>query len=235
MAIFGISFFKSDEVSGTSSQRSVENSSPSYIKMVDDELLMPMSDNFKPSQKSINTSVGENILTAFNQEYPELESSTYLAARINYLKRNNGSKEEIQALEKQLEEVDKIAEELITRNIENIGKPDFNELLAKNIKELNVANCGDRASLVQQKLNGMNIANKKVILKSSDPFAEHEFNIIGLDENADISKPETWGENAVIIDTWANKVFDLNTAKDFYSEFFGLGNFNNVQFKEDAE
>ena len=71
------------------------------------------------------------------------------------------------------------------------------------------------------------------MLQSMEPFTEHEFNIIGLDENADISDPTTRGDNAVIIDTWANKVFDINSAQEFYSDFFGLKNYENVKFVED--
>lgn len=234
MALFGVSFFKSGEVKKTLSNNQIETS-PSFIQLVDDSSLMPMSDFYRPSEKSKNTNIGQNILNGFNNEYPTLESSTYLATQINYLKRNNGSEEEIKRLEQKLEEVDKRAKELMTRTESNIGKSNSSELFIQNIKELNVANCGDRATLVQQKLDEMNLPNKKVILQSLEPFAEHEFNVIGLDENADISNPTTWGENAVIIDTWAGKVFDINSAQEFYSDFFGLSNFKNVQLVEDNQ
>ena len=233
MTIFGISFFKSDEVKSTSSKSSMQSTVPSYIKMIDDEALLPISDFYKPSEQTKNINIGNDILNEFNEEYPNIESSTYLYVQIQYLKRQGASEQEIQKLEQQLEEVDKRAEELYTRTKATVGSPSQNLLLEKNIKNLNVANCGDRATLVQQKLNEQHIPNKKVVLQSSEPFAEHEFNVIGLDENADISDPSTWGDNAVIIDTWANKVFNVNSAQEFYSDFFGINDLKNIQFVED--
>lgn len=233
MTTFGISFFKSDEVKSTSSSLGMPSAMPSFIKMVGDDALFPISDIYKPSEQAKNTSIGINTLNEFNEEFSNIESSTYLYVQIQYLKRQGASEQEIQKLELQLEEVDKRAEELYIRTQTTTGSPSQNLLLEKNIKNLNVANCGDRATLVQQKLNRQHIPNKKVMLQSIEPFAEHEFNVVGLDENADISDPSTWGDNAVIIDTWANKVFNVNSAKEFYLDFFGLKDFQNVQSVED--
>lgn len=233
MTIFGISFFKSDGAKSTSPSLSTQSTEPSYIKMVDDDALFPISDFYNPSEQAKNTNIGNNVLSEFNEEYPNIDSSTYLYVQIQYLKRHGASEQEIRVLEQQLEEVDKRAEELYTRTKTTVESPSRNLLLAKNIKNLNVANCGDRATLVQQKLNEQNIPNKKIMLQSMEPFAEHEFNVIGLDENADLSDPSTWGDYAVVIDTWANKVFNVNSAQEFYSEFFGLNDFQNVQFVED--
>lgn len=233
MTIFGISFFKSDEVKSTSSSSVTQSTAQLYIKMVDDKALLPISDFYNPSKKTKNTNIGNNILNEFNEEYPNIESSTYLYNQIQYLKRQGVSEQKIQKLEQKLGEVDKRAEALYTRTTKTIGKPGQYVLLAKNVKNLNVANCGDRARLVQQKLNEQHIPNKKIMLQSLEPFAEHEFNVIGLAENADISDMSTWGDDAVIIDTWANKVFNVSSAQDFYSDFFGLNDFQNVQFVED--
>ena len=78
----------------------------------------------------------------------------------------------------------------------------------------------------------MNIYKKH----TSFPAESHAFCVIGLDDNAEIKNPATWGKDAAIVDMWSNivagaqdalkafqKIFKINKEKSdviFMNEFF---------------
>ena len=48
----------------------------------------------------------------------------------------------------------------------------------------------------------------------------HAFTVIGLKQNADITKPNTWGKDAVIVDAWTKTVKRANEGIEYIKEIF---------------
>ena len=96
------------------------------------------------------------------------------------------------------------------------------------VGETNAANCGEQAFLISDSLNKRGVLNKIVSMEvyknntSSYPINGHSFCVIGLDSSADITKPETWGKEAVIIDLWSNTVAQAKKAISFFSDFMNV-------------
>jgi len=94
--------------------------------------------------------------------------------------------------------------------------------MKKSILKSNNANCGEMADLVQYEHLTRGIKTHNVGLKfydKAEPFYEanylrdHCFLVRGLAKNAELSEPHTWGQNAVIVDSWigtgiVEKAFD---------------------------
>ncbi len=147
---------------------------------------------------------GNKLINQFNLENPNVKSSTWLGARGRDILRKSGNKDEANAL---FEEAVKL---------ENSTNGD-NMNCEQRAREL------DRI-MVSHGFNG----NKAVVLIHGDQnldegyiYGAHVFNVINLDDNAIISDTETWGNNAVIVDAWAGKVFKPDEAIKFYRDFLG--------------
>lgn len=193
--------------------------------------------NQTSSQLISNCNVGTQILNNFKQLYPNLESSSMLDAKVMQLKHQNAPDCTINFMQKLADNTtDKYV--YILENTpfsSNFSDEAFINQIKENIKNYNMANCGERAFLVSDQLNKMGIANKIVEISGNNPHSAHVFNVIGLAPNADITKPETWGNNAVIIDTWANKTGKANDIIKFYREFLCYNAENQpMSFKEDT-
>ena len=96
------------------------------------------------------------------------------------------------------------------------------------VRETQTANCGEQAVLVSNFLNNRGVLNKIVSMdvyknKSlSYPICGHSFCVIGLDKNADLTNPKTWGGDAVIVDLWSNTVKQARKAISFFSDMMGV-------------
>lgn len=109
------------------------------------------------------------------------------------------------------------------------------------VKRTGAANCGEQAILISKALNEKDIPNKVISMNiykkhTSFPAESHAFCVIGLDDNAEIKNPATWGKDAAIVDMWSNivagaqdalkafqKIFKINKEKSdviFMNEFF---------------
>lgn len=89
--------------------------------------------------------------------------------------------------------------------------PDKINYLKKAVKFQKVANCQERSFLIHNELEQMGIKSQNIRLnfvpKNDKKISKnHAFTVIGLDNNAEINNPHTWGKNAVIVDAWANMV-----------------------------
>ena len=104
------------------------------------------------------------------------------------------------------------------------GKPidEFVNITVDSAKNLRIGNCAENAILAAHYLinekkffnfalistfgdvDNPNAFHKNPILYSNNVNLNHDhvFVVAGLDKNADLSKPETWGDNAVILDPW---------------------------------
>ena len=99
-----------------------------------------------------------------------------------------------------------------------------------------VANCAERAYIVQSELLKQKEAAhvvKMTLQDKSNPdlkikFGEHVFTVFGLKRGSDLTKPEKWGDNAVVVDWWANMVMSARDAIDYYKKILNF----NPQFQD---
>lgn len=84
----------------------------------------------------------------------------------------------------------------------------------KLVKRLKVANCGEKADIIQKELFDRGIKTDTVVLKFNQPRTYYknpvesafQFLVFGLDNKANINDLSTWGENAIIINPHTNFV-----------------------------
>lgn len=104
---------------------------------------------------------------------------------------------------------------------------EFASILKKYMVKGKVANCAEQAYLAQAKLKSHNKDSKAIYAhihdKRTDDYrinGQHVFLVLGLDKNAKISEPKTWGTNAIIVDPWSGLVKRANqglkTIKDLF-------------------
>lgn len=207
----------------------LEDLYPSYSTSTVTEPVYPSIPYFQP-QNTFNSSMAtaNRTLSAFNKEFPDLESSTMMYAHLEQMKRHGASEKDIEQYSKKCEKMmDKYMDKVAMRKKDSIDD------LKKYVKKANIANCGDRAYIVDDILNksGYSDSQKKMVLiNGNDDFGNHCFNVIGLKEDADITNPATWGEDAVIIDAWMGKVMKPNQAIGLYRDFLGYDYENQPMF-----
>ncbi len=96
------------------------------------------------------------------------------------------------------------------------------------VKKTGVANCGEQSVIVSRQLTKQGIENKLVTLSlynvgenSLYEKNSHTFCLIGYDNDIIISKPETWGDDAVIADMWIGSVDKASKLVKKYPEMLG--------------
>ncbi len=88
--------------------------------------------------------------------------------------------------------------------------PTFEQQMERSLavaRELQVGNCGIKSLMAYEHLRSRGVENLALITGSPKAHMDgypvpHQFLVLGLDREADLSKPETWGENAVVVDPW---------------------------------
>ena len=103
---------------------------------------------------------------------------------------------------------------------------DSYEAVKYAVAKTGAANCGEQAILLSDQMNNQGIANKIVSMEiyrknSSFPNKGHTFCLIGLDKNAKLSDPSTWGKDAVAVDLWSNSVEQAQKALRNFFKMFG--------------
>lgn len=99
------------------------------------------------------------------------------------------------------------------------------------VRKTRAANCGEQAFLLSKRLNENGIHNNIVVMQvqnGSKVIDDHTFCVIGLDKNAKIYEPKSWGKDAVIADLWLNNV---DSAKKSINKFLQFMNFNKNEDK----
>lgn len=169
-------------------------------------------------------------LSDFKKEYYPLKSATYICELKKQAKRR-GDIEEFNRLEEKKREysgkIKKMRREIFSHGV--ISPAEKTEKLRQYIKENgSFMNCQECADLMLDMLHkkGVVAENLCLITLNSDKnrvnYAEHVFTIAGLDPKADISNPETWGQNAVIVDGWAGICMKANEGIKYYNNFFNI-------------
>ncbi len=180
-----------------------------------------------------------SILKEFQSEY-EVKSSTYLCEQIKQAKKqqqpDNILNEMLNLRKKYSFKIKKMRRELSNGKFSS-----FEEYVSflKNYIKKNGAymNCSECSDIIQDKFNQKGIKSNNVLLYSVNnkgdrtSFAEHVFTVIGLDKNAQIKNPKTWGKDAVICDGWANIARPADKGIEFYEKFFDIDKTkNNFEF-----
>lgn len=121
-----------------------------------------------------------------------------------------------------------------------LGKDGYTAV-EKAVGITNAANCGEQAILVSRSLNNSGIKNKVVsmLVYKKEPGSFycidcHTFCVIGMDDDAFVTKPETWGKDAVIVDLWAGNVEKASKALKKYESMLNYDkNKNQLIFSSD--
>lgn len=165
---------------------------------------------------------GEKALRNFRAQFPLVLSNTRYNCLIERHKTNKDYAELIPALKGK-----SILAGLVMsgiRNTYNQAKDKINYLKAA-VKNQKTANCQEQAFLIHNELKEMGIPSQNVrinfVQKDSEQIHKnHAFTVIGLDKDADIQRPHTWGKNAVIVDAWANTVKRAQEGIEYLKEIF---------------
>lgn len=184
---------------------------------------------------SENLKIGRDVMNVFDAKYPQLESYTMADALAR-----QSEKEDPNSLKTKLYK--NKADRLFPKMIKLLEKrPDnknitFNQyinLITKEFDESNHGNCAERAYYIHKLLNQKGITNQTIVeIGGKKNHNSHVFNVVGIATNADITNPSTWGQNAVVIDTWANKLYTVQQALNFYEKFLDYGSDNPMTFEE---
>lgn len=178
-----------------------------------------------------NLKIGEKVLKEFKQEFPYLVSHTYTRAKT--LQHSEDFRHlylayKLQDLaSKYKEKIDIMRSFSKPSNFSN-----YTNYMIKRIKEMQkykVGNCGDMAEVIQYNFLKENkeaqIIRMDVHDKRTNNFIEpknHFFTIVGLKQSAIYENPEKWGNQAVIVDPWANIVMKVQDALEYYKEFLKI-------------
>ena len=94
------------------------------------------------------------------------------------------------------------------------------------VKYTGAANCGEQALLISQKLDELGVKNDVIsmqICKTGKSYYHitngHSFCVIDTAEDMDVNNPDTWGNDAVVVDMWSNTVAKAKDAIAFFSTF----------------
>ena len=194
--------------------------------------------SFKPNELSF-TGINENVrlarqeIRAFHQEFGYPKSDSFIKLRI--FKHQNDIKyaEMIEKLKvKAKEYADKFMDSYFIEYAMNkfnkeLPRQDFYKKLAENVKKYNVANCEQQAELLCGKFNEKGIKAKVVNFfintkhnKQRRECGSHSFVVLDMKQGAKISNPKTWGEDAVLVDTWTNQAEPTEIGLKYLQEMF---------------
>lgn len=212
---------------GQLANRQVEKSFPPFLYLVvtsDDQNTKPSAENYKAYLRIQEVqdvpAVSEN----------ELESNLTLAkealkfVKDMHLRSNTAMEHENPYISyRPTGEYEEIVSDINYLN--NIRQrksiDDYVKITKERAPLMGVGNCSDQAILAAnyliEKKNYKNVAMIALTMKGQNPLDpgaidQHVFAVMGLDKDADLTKPETWGENAVVVDPWGNICDPINSS-----------------------
>lgn len=180
--------------------------------------------------------LAKSIAKEFKKRFPKVRSMTRTYEKIVDVKAQNiKNKEQIldrlQMLKNAYEEKIDLARIKIFRQGKYASFDEFVDKLKRFVTVTNVADCGEHSiinqyAVLQKGERADSIAVGIIDLKtgklsSNRHFNTHQFTVQNMSKNADINNPQTWGENAVVIDTWADGLVEksdvaINKLKNFF-------------------
>lgn len=155
-----------------------------------------------------NLIVGERTLREFRSDIPYINSNTKINMKINEHIDNPQYSDLITKMR---------AKSIVTgfkiSNLRNAYEKSPNKIgfLYNKMKESKIGNCKECGAIIYNKLESIGATPQNVKLdfvdkKDGTKQLNHTFTVIGLDKDADITNPNTWGKNSVIVDGWSNFV-----------------------------
>lgn len=114
------------------------------------------------------------------------------------------------------------------------------EATQEAVRETGAANCGEQAVLVSQKLDEKGIKNDIISMNirnnANNYFVTggHSFCIIDCAEDMNIQNPDTWGEDAVIVDMWSGTIAKVKEAIEFFETFIKPKETEHVEFEKES-
>lgn len=176
-----------------------------------------------PKLSTQNLRSGEKVLKQFKQEFPYLRSNT----RINLELFNHKDNENITSLTPKLKgRASMTGFKIYMMRQQYASAKDKIGFLTSAVKKEKSANCAECAILMHDKLaqNGIKSQNVRLNIQNNVDKSNrnHAFTVFGLDKNANISKPHTWGKNAIIVDGWANIAKKAQEGVEYLKQLFQL-------------
>ena len=164
----------------------------------------------------------KSALNDFHEKYGKLKSAKLLEVIEKHCLPDSDVKVDLDERKKQyLREYDKLCLEVMCRGIS--GKEDMCKFLKDYIAEHgNYIESPHCALLIEDILKNKGVKSQIVCLKDSEGKIEHYFNVIGMDENANVKDPYTWGKKAIVCDAWANACVEISDVLDFYENLFRI-------------
>lgn len=161
--------------------------------------------------------LGESALKVFKAEMGYLKSASKIDYKMDLAenKRTLSKKLKCKLINNLCKLKVEINDRFIGDDITALNFKSYDELKEKlitNIKSKgNKADCFEDAILIYIYLLSKKVKphNLEIVVHRKDAYfdiANHFTTVFGLKENADITKPATWGSKAVIVDAWANIV-----------------------------
>jgi len=181
-----------------------------------------------------NYNTGKFVMNEFYKKYPNLNSFTMTETIVKKLENNNANPYVIQKMKEQADINFKTMIEILDKrpDFKDITFEQYINMIENEFQQYNHANCGERAYYLHNLMNQKGIDNTIIEISGNSASNSHVFNVIGLDKNADINNPETWGENAIVVDVWAKKLTSAKSAIEYYKDFLGYDENNPMQFKK---
>ena len=173
-----------------------------------------------------NILYGNKAISAVKRDFPNgIKSNTYY-----------DTFEKEQDIQKKLELEDGI--ERTRDRIDDMVRYGYPEKDAVEmvVKETGFANCGEQAILVSKKLDAEGIENKIIQMyicqNGSWHYVTggHAFCLIGTSDNMAVQDPETWGDDAVVVDMWSGIVKRVPEALNFFSKFVVPAKDEHIEF-----
>ena len=177
--------------------------------------------------------LGEKMLKEYRKTYPRNFHSSSLVD--SFIIRHNGDRA-FESVNKKLRILaDKYNQEINNARLKLEGGYDtwdaYIEKLKKVVCAEKAANCGEQADLMLDVFlqNGeeahsvcVTFYTKGDMFSDEQFYRNHAFVVSGLSRNADITKPKTWGNEAVVTDPWSNVVLSAGEAIDYFRKILGF-------------
>lgn len=170
--------------------------------------------------------MGEQVIQEFNQEFPKLYSSTKIASRLSHLEQNKIPHKTRVNLMDLLRNLDMQISNF-RASFNGLSYAELMDAMPALVKKHNLANCGEMTLIIQDKMlkKGIecHLISAEVKNKTQERwFSDHVFLATNLKPKANLSKPKTWGNKAVIIDPWLKECSPASKILRKYKLLFSI-------------
>lgn len=176
-----------------------------------------------------NLRLGEKVLKEFKKEFPAIRSNTYIKAKLlqNEGKKINFSEKLTSIMNKYSLNINEVRKQFDYKRYYTLNQY-INDLKIA-LRTIKHANCGEQADIIQYELLQKGKEAHRIWMKSKTTnkdgcniFCDHVFTVFDLKKGARVESPKTWGQNAVVVDPWANIVLPAHKAVEYFKSFLGI-------------